>query len=694
MKLSAFTLLFLLIYLPASAQHASAVDFKHLKAELAIDPLKAEVSGELVYTLEVLKETDSIFIDARKMTFSDVFFNGEAVEYGSDDKKLWLVGDFGPSEKQQIQIKYKATPEQAIYFIPEEQQAGRDDFQTWTQGQGKYTSSWLPSFDDTREKLEFDLSFIYPAGTTLIANGKLLHSEEINDSLVRWDFDMQQPMSSYLVALAAGNFDSRKEVSASGIPLEFYYPAGRKDRAEPTYRHSVEIMDFLEQEIGIPYPWQNYKQIPVRDFLYAGMENTGTTIFSDLFLVDSIGYNDRNYANVDAHELAHQWFGNLVTAENGQHHWLQEGFATYYALLAEKALFGEDYFYRKLFETAEELKQMSDTGKGEALLNPNASSLTFYQKGAWALHILKEKIGKEAFDRGVKNYLLKNAYSSVTTEDFIAEMEQASGQDLSEFVKNWLEQSAFQGTEALESLKKSSFIQQYLEIAALKPLPISRKRDQLKAALDFPVNDFIGQEVVYQLALEDPSEVIELYKKAFDSGNLYARQAIAFSLQDIPQELKQEYENLLNDESYASREAALYNLWRNFPAEALNYLRQTEAAEGFLDKNIRTLWLALNLATPEVPAARKRAYFKELSGYTAPHHRFQLRQKAFEYLFQLNAFDSESLYNLMDAARHHNYRFREFAKEMLKSLTESGRLKPEEQEDLRQKVEENRNRKK
>ena len=96
------------------------------------------------------------------------------------------------------------------------------------------------------------------------------------------------------------------------------------------------------------YPWKIYRQIPVRDFLYAGMENTTSTIFSQDFVVDSIGFNDKNYINVNAHELAHQWFGDLITSQSSKHHWLQEGFATYYALLAERQLFGDDYFYEAL----------------------------------------------------------------------------------------------------------------------------------------------------------------------------------------------------------------------------------------------------------------------------------------------------------------------------------------------------------
>ena len=185
-----------------------------------------------------------------------------------------------------------------MYFVGWENK-GRN--QIWTQGQGKYTSNWLPSIDDVNDKIEFDLKFVAPKDYQVLSNG-ILKSKTDNIRHVLWEYDMQKPMSSYLVAVAVGKYNKKTNISKSGIPLEYYYYPEDSLKVEPTYRFSKKMFDFLEEEIGFAYPWQNYKQVPVHDFLYSGMENTSLTIFSDDFMVDEIGFNDKNYVNVNAHE--------------------------------------------------------------------------------------------------------------------------------------------------------------------------------------------------------------------------------------------------------------------------------------------------------------------------------------------------------------------------------------------------------
>ncbi len=643
-------------------------DFKNLDAYIQILPSIQRVEGKVDYTFDVLAQEDTLRIDGRNMEFIDVFLDEQPVEFYSDEHRIYILFDFLPAKNKKLTFNYEVKPTSGMYFInwdlSQNEEAKK---QVWTQGQGKYTSTWLPSFDDMTEKVEFDLSFEFPRDYQLIANGALKTVKE-TDSTRIWKFDMTVPMSSYLVGMAAGNYKSKRLTSSSGDEIQLYYNPEDSLLFEPTYRYSVEIFDFLEQEIGMPYPWQNYKQVPVMDFLHGGMENTGATIFSASFLTDSIGFKDRNYVNVNAHELAHQWFGNLVTATNGKHHWLHEGFATYYALLAEKAIFGEDYYYWKLYETAEKLKELSDSGKGESLMNPKASSLTFYQKGAWALHILRERVGDEAFRNGIKNYLKLYSFRNVETDNFIAEMEKASGMDLSQYVKDWLEQSAFKATQSLESLRKSEFIVNYLNIAALRETSLEQKFQFLEDALDFPVNDYIGQEAVNQLAGLQSESAFKLYKKAFETNNIFVRQAIALTMKKIPESLKPEFESLLQDESYLSIEAALFKLWEQFPAERKKYLEETRNLEGFYNKNIRMLWLTLNLVTPEFEPNHTQDYYEELAGYTAAWQPFQLRENAFSYLYQLGAFNPESLESLIKGTRHHIYGFRNYCRELLNEL--------------------------
>ncbi len=637
------------------SQQTDVVDFLKIEATVGTDLMEKKVEGRFLTTFKVLVTTDSIFMDAKDIHINDV--KTKNFKITSDEKKLWFVGDFEKGMTYKADFWYEMKPKQTLYFFGNE---------IWTQGQGKYTSHWLPSIDDVNDKIEFDLQILAPKDKTVIANGKLIDLQNVQE-VNAWHFDMKQSMPSYLVAFAIGDFDRKELVSNSGIPLELYFKPKDSLKVEPTYRYSKQIFDFLETEIGVPYPWQNYKQVPVRDFLYAGMENTTATFFSEAFMVDSIGFADRNYVNVNAHELAHQWFGNLVTETANKDHWLQEGFATYYALLAEKEIFGDEYYYWQLYQTAEQLKAMSDEGKGESLLNPKASSLTFYQKGAWALHILRERIGDEVFKTAIKNYLEKYKFKNVSTDDFLNEVKAVSQADIETFEKDWLQQTAFKAEEAYKSLLKSSFITTYFEISALRATALQDKKNQLKTALIFP-NDFIGQEAVYQLANEPISEVLPLYKKAFESNNLYVRQAVALSLQAIPKEFQTEYESLLNDDSYVTIEAALYQLWMQFPEKRSEYLNKTQRIEGFQNKNIRQLWLALALITENYKTTEKEKYLKELKKYTSTDYSFEIREKAFEYVNELQLWDLETIKNLVEACVHPTWRFAKTSKELLNSL--------------------------
>lgn len=643
------------------AQQTKFVDFKTADGQLYFDINKKVIKGDVLYTFDVLKAIDTIAIDAQNMTFSEVKLNGKKLNFIVNDKQLLLIAPFR-KEKNTVQFSFESQPKKALYFVGSETS---NNLQIWTQGQGKYTSNWFPSFDDVNEKVIFNLTITFDKKYQVLSNGSL-QNQSTTDNLTSWSYKMKQPMSSYLLMMAIGNFQKSQLISKSKIPLEYYIEPKDTARQEPTYRFSKPIFDFLEKEIGVAYPWEIYKQAPVREFLYAGMENTSATLFSTTYVVDLIGYEDRKYTNVNAHELAHQWFGNLVTATESKHHWLQEGFATYFALLAEKQIYGDDYFYFKLYETAQQLKYASRTDT-IPLLNAKASSLTFYEKGAWSLFVLHQEIGDKTFKKVIKNYLNKYAFQSVTTADFLNEIKKESNFDTENFSKVWLESTVFDTQKANELLLKNKNIKQLFEVEKLKNEPLGVKNDLFSKVLESEVYFKVKEYIVKQLKKEKFEDKEQLLKMALATNNIQVRQTVASNLSQIPATFKKDYESLLNDKSYQTQEIALYYLWSNFPLERKKYLELSKDWIGFNDYNLRTLWLSLAFSTDGYLDNPVTA-IDELISYSSTSYVATTRQNALEKLLAFNIINDVVYINLVNATTHHMWQFSKFGRDTIRKL--------------------------
>jgi aminopeptidase N len=660
--------LFLFISTFAFAQQTKSVDFKTVNGQISINPNTKSVTGAVAYTFEVIQSLDTIKIDAQNMTFSEVKLNKKKIPFATNGKELLLIYPFQKG-KNHIQFSYEAKPKQTMYFVGSEVTS---NLQIWTQGQGKYTSHWFPSFDDVNEKVIFNMDVTFDSKYQVVSNGVLKNKIE-NHNVTHWSYQMKKPMSSYLLMLAIGKFDKSSLKAKSGIPLEMYISPKDAAKQEPTYRYSKEIFDYLEKEIGVKYPWKIYRQVPVSEFLYAGMENTSSTLFTTRYVVDAIGFEDRSYINVNAHELAHQWFGDLITAQSGKDHWLQEGFATYYALLAEKAIYGDDYFYSKLYESSMQLKQASKTDT-VPVLHAKASSLTFYQKGAWALHVLREGIGEKAFRKSVKNYLKKYAYQNVTTQNFFDEIKKVSDYDLDNFSKIWLESSGFNSEIANGLLVKNKAMQVQLEVAKLRNKPLAEKYAFFEKTLQSDVYFTVKSSIVGQLMKEKFEDKKQLLRLALQTQNIQVRQAVASTLQKIPEEFRAEYETLLDDKSYQTQEFALYYLWNSFENKRAVYLDKTKDWVGFNDFNLRILWLSLAVSTPEY-IGNKETYVQELVNYSSPNYEATTRQNALEYLINFNVINEAILKNLVNATTHHMWQFSKFGRENIRVLLKNPKIR-------------------
>lgn len=660
--------LFILFSTLVFAQQNRNVDFKSVDAALTFDINKKEIQGKAHYIFAVKSTIDTIKIDAVKMNFGQVNINGKPVKYKNNNKEILLFEGFKKG-KNTLSISYTAQPTQALYFINE------GGLQIWTQGQGKYTSHWLPSFNDANEKMIFAFSVEFDSSYTVLANG-VLNSTETNfyNNKKIWHYAMNKPMSSYLAVLAIGKFAKAETTAQKHIPLEFYLDKNDEDKFKTTYFYSKRIFDFLNKKIGVKYPWKVYRQVPVRDFLYGGMENTTCTIFSQDWVVDSIGKNDKNYAEIDAHELAHHWFGDLITAKTGKDHWLQEGFATYYSLLAERELYGEDYFYNLLFRNATLLK---DAAKKDTIpiYSEKASSLTYYQKGAWALFYLKEHIGEKTFDKIVKKYLKKYQYKNVETNDFLEIVKQYSNFDVEDFKKRWLEDYHYPEKDINDLLLKNEMAATLIKLQKDTKTPYDIRYNELLKLMQSSVFYTVKIKILSQIKNIEFDKKEAILKAAMQSQNIKVRQSVAQNLDKIPMVFKTEYETLLQDLSYDTREIALVKLWQNFPESRENYYAISKNWQGKNDKSLRIMFLFLASKAGFLSDDEKTIYANELVAYTSVNYESSIRQNAFELLLTQDTIDKEVLKNLINFTTCFRWQFAGYAKDALKELAKKDAVK-------------------
>ncbi|MDP5078015.1 MAG: M1 family metallopeptidase, partial [Nonlabens sp.] len=672
MKKTFFALIAITLSALSIAQNSPSqidkVDFTKATVDLFVNQQSTIISGTITYEFDILKDTDSIFLDAKNITRYSTLLDGTFTNSNLEKEMIVVKSRFRESEHHTLLLEFSTDPTKALYHIDSDGDGVWD--QLWTQGQGKYTSNWMPSVDDMNDKIEWDITVTAPKQYTVLTNGALTSSELI-DSNRRWRYDMSKPMSSYLVALVVGTYDSLDFKSGTGTPISLYYYPKDSNKVDATYAYTLNMFNFLESEIGIAYPWENYKQVPVKDFLYSGMENTSLTIFSDEFVNDAIGAIDRPYVNVNAHELAHQWFGDLVTEQSGTDHWLHEGFATYYALLAERNIHGDDYYYMQLYNNAERLYEQSQDGTATALLDANGSSLTFYEHGAWALHALRDLVGDNAYRESVKTYLKNYAFKNVTTADFLNVVSNTSGKDLNAYKAMWLTNTAFPLAESLRLLRKNAFMNTYLQLAARRTSSFDEALRSYEEVLDAKPNQFLLQEVVTQLNIHNDLRKYALLKKAAGSGDTLVRQTIALTTQELTGGNQAIIEDMLNDPSYVTREQVLFLLWNGNTTKRKTLLQEVKKTWKETNPSLNMAYAALALNTPEFSQSELLQFMKDLQKFTAPQQSIATRTAAFDYLVNMGIMNEQNYKDLVDAALHHNWRFYSNAREILKKQYKS-----------------------
>ena len=371
---------------------------------------------------------------------------GEALPYSLAEGVLTvdLREPLAAGATSTVRIAYVATPTQGLFFHRPCPQDPERPLLLYSQGQGNENRRWIPCYDLPDDRSRWTLEVRIPDDLTSVSNGERRRPIQHDDGThtERWAFRDRAP--SYLISLVVGHFDTVTS-NWNGVTLEFNGPPGRREELTTSLKLTSEMMDVFTTWLDEPYPWTRYAQTYVWDFVYGGMENvTSTTLNMRALHTEKVRPNYRSDGLV-AHELAHMWFGDLLTCRTWEHIWLNEGFATYMT----------DVFFEH-HDGAEELQlqrrrqnrgYMQDTPTPETLgleRDPRGdrpvelSGGKAYNRGSGILHTLRREIGDEAFRTGIRAYVDQHHDSTVVSEDLRTALEEAAGRDLKWFFDQWV----------------------------------------------------------------------------------------------------------------------------------------------------------------------------------------------------------------------------------------------------------------
>jgi aminopeptidase N len=345
-----------------------------------------------------------------------------------------------------VTIQYTARPRKGVYFVPELSGSGfTRSAQIWTQGEPEEARHWFPSYDFPDDKATTEQILTVDGDETVIANGRLVEERRNPDGTKTFHHRMDVPHSTYLVSFVIGKF-VKEERLYRDIPLGFYTYPHRPDAGRSVFLKTESMMRVFEDLTGIPYPFNKYDQTVVANFSFGGMENITATTLSDrdVALADS-PLGAPMVEDLVAHELAHSWFGNLVTCRNWAELWLNEGFATFMEAAYRERVYGRDDYLKKIRQDAadylfDDARRVRKHGLFNLLAKPDDSifDAVAYKKGSAVVHMLRETVGEDAFWKGIGLYLRRHSLGNTETPDLRKAFEETSGADLNWFFRQWV----------------------------------------------------------------------------------------------------------------------------------------------------------------------------------------------------------------------------------------------------------------
>jgi aminopeptidase N len=408
-------------------------DVTHYDAQVEPDIANKTVRGKVSIRLIVrAKNQSAIDLDGGELTIDAVSEGARALKFTRSGRRLSvsLARAAKAGERRELEIEYHGAPRFGIRFFPERAQV----YTVFS------TSQWLVCVDAPDDKATLRLNLILPAGLKAVANGSLISERALPNERVSQEWRQETPVPTYVFGFAAGRFRVLTEQQRGRPQLRYLAEKFSDDELRRIFRDTADMISFYEGRAGVRYADKIYTQV-----LAAGgveQEMSGFTVMRESYGAEVLK-NERDLW-LGAHELAHQWWGNMVTNRDWTHFWLNEGMATFMAAAYIEHRFGREEYLREIEKSRAEYQKVLDAGKDRSLVFPDWTRPTredrtlVYDKGAYVLHLLRAELGERLFWTGIRRYTRAYFGKSVTTPEFQIMMERASGKDLSEFFARWV----------------------------------------------------------------------------------------------------------------------------------------------------------------------------------------------------------------------------------------------------------------
>ena len=487
-----------------------AANISHIKLEVALDFEAKKISGTATHRLSAIAgPLERIEFDAAEMEIRAVRAGGEPATFETSDSKLRISMPraLGAGEEIDIAIDYSAQPRRGLYFVGPDAGYPNKNRQAWTQGEDEDSRYWFPCYDYPNNRTTSEVIATVPERFTAVSNGALVGTTANAAAKTRtWHWRHDVPHSAYLMTLAAGEF-TLIEDRAGDTPVTYYVAPGREEDARRAFGNTPKMIQFFERVIGVPYPYAKYAQVAVSDFIFGGMENTSATTQTDSTLHDARAHLDHKSDPLVAHELAHQWWGDLLTCRDWAHAWLNEGFATYFeALWCEENLGADEFAWNMRQDREGYLDEASNHYRRPIVCNRYRTPIELfdrhlYEKGSLVLHMLRRITGDHLFFKALNLYCTRHRGGNVITQDLQRAFEETTGRNLDFFFDQWVYK------EGHPEIEVSSSFDDKKKLLSVTVKQTHKTGDGIVSAFSFPVTialrDAEGRETRHRVEIKE-----------------------------------------------------------------------------------------------------------------------------------------------------------------------------------------------